>query len=55
MTKQKAFSSVSRSFILKYSLPINSTELGEKQNFKCHLIGKKSDFNLKDRKIGNFI
>lgn len=55
MTKQKAFSSVDHSFMLKYSLPINSNKIAEKENFKCHLIPKKSDFNLKDRKIGNFI
>lgn len=55
MTKQKAFFSVNHSFILKYYLPININELSEKQSFKWHFIPKKSDFNLKDRKNGNFI
>jgi len=55
MTKQKAFSSVSHPFVLKYSLSFNINKLGEKQNFKCHLIPKKSDLDLKDRKTGNFI
>lgn len=53
--QKTSFSSDNHSFILKRFKPLNISELGERQNFKCHLTAKKSGFKLKDDKIGNFI